>query len=220
MATCPRLRQVSLVVDAFKDSKVDARLSRYRQRKQTRRSTCTNPYSAPFSLRPSSRSCTLRRSQEIMMARDPSHGYLFKEISVAGRWTTGTLGRMRSSSCESLEADLELLSNGIPLPSSADCDESQAQRFIYNTGATTIQVSGTNLCVEFGPGLGVNGRPLRVQNCRSNGAPGQRLFITDDNHIALQNGPGQCADVTDGGESAQLQSWRCASDNINQVRGL
>lgn len=35
--------------------------------------------------------------------------------------------------------------------------------------------------------------------------------------MALQNGPGQCADVTDGGESAQLQSWRCFADNTNQV---
>lgn len=103
---------------------------------------------------------------------------------------------------------------------SADCNDSESQRFVYNTGATAIQVADTNFCVEFGPGLGVNGRPLRIQTCRQNGAPGQRLFITDDNHVALQNGPGQCADVTDGGDSAQLQSWRCDADNINQVSYL
>jgi hypothetical protein len=100
--------------------------------------------------------------------------------------------------------------------SSDSCDDdSQAQSFIYNNGSTAIQVSSTNLCVEFGPGLGRNGTPLRVQTCRSNGAPGQRLFITEDAHVALRNGPGRCADVTDA--QGPLQSWRCVSDNPNQV---
>ncbi|KAI5449833.1 hypothetical protein NCC49_004044 [Naganishia albida] len=97
----------------------------------------------------------------------------------------------------------------------ATCDGSRSQSFIYNEGATSIQVSGTDLCVEFGPGLGRNGTPLRLQTCRRNGAPGQRLFVTGDSHVALQNGPGQCADVSDA--QGPLQSWRCVSDNTNQV---
>jgi hypothetical protein len=98
---------------------------------------------------------------------------------------------------------------------SATCDNSQSQSFVYNNGSTSIQVNGTDLCVEFGPGLGRSGTPLRVQTCRSNGAPDQRLIITDDNHVALQNGPGQCADVRNA--EGPLQSWGCASDNTNQV---
>ncbi|KAJ9092485.1 hypothetical protein QFC20_005949 [Naganishia adeliensis] len=98
--------------------------------------------------------------------------------------------------------------------------DSPIQQFILNPGPTHIQLLNTSLCVEFGPGLGRNGTPLRLQNCRGRGAPGQRLFITDDNHIALQNGPGQCADVRDGkvvDDVGELQSWRCAADNTNQI---
>lgn len=40
------------------------------------------------------------------------------------------------------------------------------------------------------------------------------------NHIAVENGPGQCADVTGGGTTVQLQSWRCALGNANQVSGF
>ncbi|KAI5449594.1 hypothetical protein NCC49_004524 [Naganishia albida] len=97
---------------------------------------------------------------------------------------------------------------------------SPTQQFIFNTGPTSIRLAETNLCVEFGPGLGRNGTPLRLQECRSNGAPGQRLFITDDDHVALRQGPGQCADVTDGrvvDGRGELQSWRCAADNANQI---
>jgi hypothetical protein len=99
--------------------------------------------------------------------------------------------------------------------SSAQCDNSQAQSFVYNDGSTSIRVSGTDLCVEFGPGLGRNGTPLRVQTCRANGAPGQRLVVTGDAHVALLNGPGQCADVRNSEEP--IQSWRCVGDNTNQV---
>lgn len=52
---------------------------------------------------------------------------------------------------------------GYTASSSATCDDLQAQSFIYNDGSTFIQVSGTNLCVEFGPGLGRSGTPLRLQ---------------------------------------------------------
>ncbi|KAI5450096.1 hypothetical protein NCC49_003723 [Naganishia albida] len=100
----------------------------------------------------------------------------------------------------------------------ASCDDSPAQQFVYTTGATRITVANTNYCVEFGPGLGVSGRPLRLQECRKNGAPGQQLFITDDHHIALERGPGQCADVRNG--EGPLQSWRCISDNTNQIFGF
>ena len=105
-----------------------------------------------------------------------------------------------------------------PLASREPCNDSPSQSFIYTAGPTSIQVAGTNLCVEFGPGLGRDGTPIRVQTCRRNGAPGQRLYITDDAHVALQNGPGKCVDVTNAARS--LQSWQCGSGNTNQVSGL
>lgn len=104
-------------------------------------------------------------------------------------------------------------------PSRAECNESPAQQFIYVRGPTTIQLADTDLCVDF-PSQGKNGEHLRIETCRAKGAPGQQLFITDDDHIALKKGPGQCADVKDGQVKdglGILQSWRCAKDNINQV---
>jgi hypothetical protein len=100
-----------------------------------------------------------------------------------------------------------------------------AQKLIYTVGGTgdQIRVAGTNLCIEFGPGLGANGRPLRVQNCRSNGAPGQRLILAGspgEVHIRLAHGPDQCASVAGAGETTQLQSQRCASGDRNQVGEL
>jgi hypothetical protein len=111
----------------------------------------------------------------------------------------------------------------VSLARRADCIfNSSSQQFAVDGDPLQIAVAGTNLCVEIGPGLGANGRPIRIQTCRRNGAPGQRLIIdsADERNIRirLQNGPNQCVDATGGGESAQLQSWRCASDyNINQV---
>ncbi|KAI5451079.1 hypothetical protein NCC49_001957 [Naganishia albida] len=102
----------------------------------------------------------------------------------------------------------------------AACDNSPSQQFLYTTGPTTIQLSNTDLCVEFGPGLGKNGTPLRLDKCCEKGAPGQRLFITADNHIALEGARGQCADVKDGAVvdgMGKLQTWRCSADNINQI---
>ncbi|KAJ9092700.1 hypothetical protein QFC20_007301 [Naganishia adeliensis] len=121
--------------------------------------------------------------------------------------------------CWNVEKEGHEFASGQTLGVSA-CDNSAAQQFLCTTGATTIQLANTELCVEFGPGLRKNGRPLHVEKCRAKGAPGQRLFITEDNHIALENGPGQCADVKDGDVAdgvGKLQSWRCASDNVNQI---
>lgn len=102
----------------------------------------------------------------------------------------------------------------------AACDNSPSQQFLYTTGSTSIQLSNTDLCAEFGPELGKNFTPLRLDKCCEKGAPGQRLFITADNHIALEGARGQCADVKDGAVvdgMGKLQTWRCSAENINQV---
>lgn len=72
-------------------------------------------------------------------------------------------------------------------------------------------MAGTDYCVGIGPRLGVNGRPLRIQDCRRNGAPGQRIFIIDDNHIALQNGPSQYADVALVQRSERMSDYNLVS---------
>lgn len=102
----------------------------------------------------------------------------------------------------------------------ATCDSSPAQQFIYNIGPTFIRLANSSLCVEFGPGLGVSGRPLRLQTCGGNGAQGQQLLI-DGPKIRLRSGPRQCADVTGGLIQlgiGRLQSWRCINGSPNQVR--
>jgi hypothetical protein len=68
--------------------------------------------------------------------------------------------------------------------------------FYYNLGATQIKVQDTTTgevsCVDFGNPS--NGSPITIAACDAN-APGQKLYITDDLHIAVENGPGQCMDV-------------------------
>jgi hypothetical protein len=70
------------------------------------------------------------------------------------------------------------------------------QLFYYNLGATQIKVQDTTTgevsCVDFGNTS--NGSPITIAACDVN-APGQKLYITDDFHIAVENGPGQCMDV-------------------------
>jgi hypothetical protein len=103
--------------------------------------------------------------------------------------------------------------------SSTECDDSPAQQFVYVRGSTSIQLAGTDLCVNF-PTQGKNGDRPDVKTCRAEGAPGQKLFITTDDHIALEKGPGQCADVRNGEVKdglGELQSWRCAKNNSNQA---
>lgn len=149
------------------------------------------------------------------MARDPSYGKTLPADPFAGP-SKADRALDQKSACKSSFQCLRTRADLCIASPSATCDDDSVQSFIYNEGSTSVQVSGTNLCVEFGPGLGRNGTPLRLQNCRSNGAPGQRLFInTADGHISLENGPGQCADVRDA--EGPLQSWRCISDNTNQV---
>jgi hypothetical protein len=71
------------------------------------------------------------------------------------------------------------------------------QLFYYNLGATKIKVKDTAsnevFCVDFGNNPSNNGR-ITIATCDDN-APGQKLYITDDLHIAVENGPGQCLDI-------------------------
>ena len=103
------------------------------------------------------------------------------------------------------------------------------QQWVYNTGSTKICIApnsftDTEYCLDFGTNLGSNGQPLKIW--QSYDIPAQRLYITDDNHIAVENGPGQCVDVQ--AESSpepsrpyglrkRVQTWQCSGGNPNQV---
>ncbi|GHJ84565.1 hypothetical protein NliqN6_0967 [Naganishia liquefaciens] len=102
------------------------------------------------------------------------------------------------------------------------------QLFYYNLGATQIKVFNPDTsevrCVDFGDNP-TNGGSIRINACSDN-APGQKLYITDDLHIAVENGPGQCLDVRAEsglqpikpyGAVKSLQSWTCDFGNENQI---
>ncbi|KAJ9107973.1 hypothetical protein QFC20_003658 [Naganishia adeliensis] len=109
-----------------------------------------------------------------------------------------------------------------------DSGSIQTQRFVYNIGSTKIRTidpkTGQDFCVDFGNNLGTNEADLTIQASADN-PPGQQLYITDDNHIAVGNGPGQCANVrAESGEPIPpygiqkiLQSWQCEYGNTNQA---
>lgn len=110
---------------------------------------------------------------------------------------------------------------------------SPLQQWVYQTGSTTICLAPNDLtdidyCIDFGSNLGTNGQRLKIWQ-RYEGLPAQQLYITDDNHIAVENGPGQCADVQQEslpvparggvpyGSYKDLQSYQCTFANTNQV---
>ncbi|KAJ9107986.1 hypothetical protein QFC20_003671 [Naganishia adeliensis] len=106
------------------------------------------------------------------------------------------------------------------------------QQWVYNTGSTKICVapnaySDTDYCIDFGTNLGSNGQTLYIWQAYE-GLPAQQLYITDDNHIAVENGPGQCVDVRAEsgpqpsyarayGSEKSVQAWDCTFGNTNQI---
>ncbi|KAJ9107967.1 hypothetical protein QFC20_003652 [Naganishia adeliensis] len=106
------------------------------------------------------------------------------------------------------------------------------QQFVYTSGSTNIRVapnslSTTDYCVDFGSDRGVNGVGLKIWQCYD-GLPAQQLYITGDNHIAVE-GDNQCADVKAESQASQakpygslkdVQSWQCSGGNPNQIFGF
>lgn len=107
------------------------------------------------------------------------------------------------------------------------------QQWVYQTGSTTIclapnSFSDVEQCIDFGTNLGANGQALKIWQ-RYEGLPQQQLYITEDNHIAVANGPGNCADVQAEsntrpprgglpyGTFKDVQSYQCTYLNTNQV---
>lgn len=105
------------------------------------------------------------------------------------------------------------------------------QRWAYNRGSTKICVApntytDTEYCIDFGTNLGSNGQTLYIWQAYD--VPQQQLYITDDDHIAVENGPGNCVDVRAEsgpqpdyarpfGSLKDVQIWSCSGGNTNQV---
>jgi hypothetical protein len=106
------------------------------------------------------------------------------------------------------------------------------QQWVYSAGSTTIRTVPNNFtdieyCLDFDTNLGANGQNLKIWQCYD-GLPAQSLYVTNDNHIAVENGA-QCVDVR--AESSpvptrpyglrkEVQSWQCSGGNPNQVRDI
>ncbi|KAI5448933.1 hypothetical protein NCC49_005756 [Naganishia albida] len=105
------------------------------------------------------------------------------------------------------------------------------QQWVYNSGSTKICVApneftDTQYCIDFGTNLGADGQTLYIWQAYD--VPQQQLYITDDNHIAVENGPGFCVDVRAEsgpqpdyarpyGSQKSVQTWTCAGGNTNQA---
>ncbi|GHJ84556.1 hypothetical protein NliqN6_0958 [Naganishia liquefaciens] len=133
-----------------------------------------------------------------------------------------------------LQVNNGVLENGQSVGAGPCSDEvSVFQSWIYTPGSTTIQVAPNNLtetpfCIDFGTNLGSNGQYAKIWQCYE-GLAAQSLYITDDNHIAVENGPGQCLDVQAESSSdtsgpypitKRLQTWDCTFGNTNQIFGF
>ncbi|KAF5376912.1 hypothetical protein D9615_007318 [Tricholomella constricta] len=97
-----------------------------------------------------------------------------------------------------------------------DCNDTVAQKWNISRAETTVQLNGTNFCLDAGsnPASGVG---MKIWTCYE-GLPAQTWYYTDDNRIALL-GQGQCLDLTNGVHvnSNQVQTWQCTDGNTNQV---
>lgn len=94
---------------------------------------------------------------------------------------------------------------------------------IVQGSASTIQLAGTNYCLDAGSTPG-NGNDMKIYTCYP-GLTQQTWYYTTDNHIALYNG-NQCLDVK--AESGTIQSepygslknvqtWQCSGPDVNQI---
>ncbi|KAG9222082.1 hypothetical protein CCMSSC00406_0009307 [Pleurotus cornucopiae] len=97
-----------------------------------------------------------------------------------------------------------------------DCNRSTAQNWVINPGSTSVQLSGTNFCLDAGSSP-ANGVGMKIWQCFDN-LPAQEWFLTNDDRIALQN-QGFCLDLTNGDvtNGNQVQIWQCTDNDINQA---
>lgn len=87
---------------------------------------------------------------------------------------------------------------------SYDCNGTGAQNWVLNSGSTTVQVAGTNYCLDAGsckcsvsvmnpvltnhplPLAPADGTQMKIWSCIA-GIPAQTWYYTGDNRISLEN---------------------------------
>jgi len=120
-----------------------------------------------------------------------------------------------SDTSKCLDVRGAVFANGTPVQI-YDCNETNAQQWVISPGTTSLNVLGTNYCLDAGsdPASGVG---MKIWTC-FDGLAAQTWFYTADDRIAVL-GQGQCLDLTNGvlTNSNQVQTWECTDNDINQA---
>ncbi|KAJ7495530.1 G-X-X-X-Q-X-W domain-containing protein [Mycena latifolia] len=98
-----------------------------------------------------------------------------------------------------------------------DCNGSQAQKWVIKRGKGSVQVAGTNYCLDAGSSPG-NGVGMKIWQC-FDGLAAQTWFYDGVRKTLTLYNEGQCLDLTDGDltNSRQTQTWQCTAGNTNQL---
>ncbi|KAK7055961.1 carbohydrate-binding module family 13 protein [Favolaschia claudopus] len=106
--------------------------------------------------------------------------------------------------------------NGTPVQI-YDCNGSQAQKWAIKRGKGSVQVAGTNYCLDAGSNP-ANGVGMKIWQCYD-GLAAQTWYYDGVRKTLNLYNQGQCLDLTDGDltNGRQAQTWQCTSGNTNQL---
>ncbi|GLB36919.1 putative G-X-X-X-Q-X-W domain-containing protein [Lyophyllum shimeji] len=95
-----------------------------------------------------------------------------------------------------------------------DCNGTGAQKWIFRNGRTSVQVAGTNFCLDAGSSPG-NGIGMKIWTCYRGLAAQEWIYFNNKFRLARST---QCLDLTDGNLSNgnPVQTWHCSAGNPNQ----
>ncbi|KAJ7837686.1 carbohydrate-binding module family 13 protein [Mycena olivaceomarginata] len=99
-----------------------------------------------------------------------------------------------------------------------NCNGSQAQKWIIKRGKGSVQVAGTNYCLDAGSSPG-NGVGMKIWQCFDDLAAQTWFYDGVRKTFNLYNEGWQCLDLTDSDltNGRQTQTWQCTVENTNQL---
>ncbi|KAJ3557945.1 hypothetical protein NM688_g1200 [Phlebia brevispora] len=111
-----------------------------------------------------------------------------------------------------LDVQGDAVANGTPVQI-YDCNGTGAQNWVLSTGTTSVQLSGTNYCLDIGSPP-ANGVQMEIWQCESGLAA--QTWTYSSNTLANQ---GFCLDLTNGDttDGNIVQIWQCVAGNANQM---
>ncbi|PPQ75089.1 hypothetical protein CVT24_010154 [Panaeolus cyanescens] len=123
--------------------------------------------------------------------------------------------RTARSQTKCLDVKWGIMQNGQPVQI-YDCNGTPAQMWAIRRGGQQLKVAGTNYCLDAGSNP-ANGIGMKIWTCYDN-LPQQKWLYNSQNQLVLQN-LGLCLDLENGitTNGNKVQTWRCASGNLNQV---